>query len=410
MKSYLSTLKTYFIIIPLFASQLINANNNDSIAFKINFKGFIKSDVIFDSRQTVSAREGFVLLYPQKPMLDANGKDINQGFHLNQYASSSRLIAQADHQLNSNTKLKMYLETDFTGSSNATYNSMRLRHAFIRIEKEKMFFMMGHDWHPLVAEDVFPDMVSLNLGNPFKSAIRVPQLRLGFKNYHKIDFFITASTQLDNSSNGPDGISTKYLRDAAIPNLSTNIQWISGDFKIGGLIDYKVLKFSNNDSILGIQKDYCHSMTYSIYGKYENPKFLAKSQLILGENLFEHVMLGGVAQKSGSYDFLASQTASAWINIFWKTKKINLGFFAGYTENMGYKNETDGNYFTRGSDIHSIYRFAPQLLFKASNKLLLFSETELTTALFGTTNTFGKVEKTKSITNIRENISIILLF
>lgn len=410
MIKLVSKFRIYLFVISLFSTLLINAGNNDTTAFKITFKGFVKSDVIFDSRQTVSAREGFVLLYPQKPLYDSNGKDVNQGFHLNQYASSSRLIAQAIHSLNSKIKLKIYLETDFTGSSNATYNCMRLRHAFVRIDKDVFFLMMGHDWHPMVAEDVFPDMVSLNLGNPFKSAIRVPQLRFGLKNYHKFDFFVTASTQLDNASNGPEGISTVYLRNAAVPNFSANIQWTSGNYKIGGLIDSKVLKLSINDSLLGVKNNHCHSMSYSFYGKYETPNFLIKSQLIFGENLFEHVMLGGIAQKLENSDFIVSQTASAWLNVFWKTKKFNLGIFAGYTENMGYNNETKEKFFARGADIHSIYRVAPQFLYKASNKLLIFSETELTVANYGTTDSFGRVSRHTPIPNIRENISVILLF
>lgn len=50
--------------------KLFTLNTQDSSFFKIQFKGFVKSNLINDSRQTVSARECFVLLYPQKPIFD----------------------------------------------------------------------------------------------------------------------------------------------------------------------------------------------------------------------------------------------------------------------------------------------------------------------------------------------------
>lgn len=401
----------FFVILFIFSFiDLYSTEIKDSTSFKITFKGFVRSDIIFDSRQSVSAREGFVLLFPQKPIYDVNGNDINKGIHLNQYAASSRLIVAAEQQVSSNLKIKMYLESDFTGSSNSTYNNLRLRHAYIRIDKNKFFLLMGQFWHPLVAEDVFPDMLSLNLGNPFKSAIRVPQMRFGMANCRNFDLYFTASTQIDNPSMGPDGSTTKYMRDAAVPNLTANIQKSYANFKIGAVVDFKTLLFSKVDSVLGMQKTNLNSMAYSIYGKYENPKFLFKTQFIYGENMFDHVMLGGIAQTEQGYRFESSQTASAWINVFWKTPKMNLGFFAGYTENMGYKAATNGSFFARGSDIHSVYRIAPHFMYKASSRLLFYSETELTTANYGIPDAQGKISSFKAVSNLRENISVVFLF
>ena len=128
MKDFIITVKMFFVIFFIFSFiDLYSTEIKDSTSFKITFKGFVRSDIIFDSRQSVSAREGFVLLFPQKPIYDVNGNDINKGVHLNQYAASSRLIVAAEQQVSSNLKIKMYLESDFTGSSNSTYNNLRLR-------------------------------------------------------------------------------------------------------------------------------------------------------------------------------------------------------------------------------------------------------------------------------------------
>jgi len=44
---------------------------------KLNFEGYVNWTAIYDSRQTVSAREGHFLLYPKQEILNSNGKDIN---------------------------------------------------------------------------------------------------------------------------------------------------------------------------------------------------------------------------------------------------------------------------------------------------------------------------------------------
>ncbi len=45
--------------------------------FKLKFSGFVKTDIFYDSRQTVSVREGHFLLYPKNELPDPDGADIN---------------------------------------------------------------------------------------------------------------------------------------------------------------------------------------------------------------------------------------------------------------------------------------------------------------------------------------------
>ena len=61
----------FILICPVFVFS--QENNN----FGIKFHGFVKSDLLFDSRQTVDAREGHFLLFPKNVSLDPDGEDIN---------------------------------------------------------------------------------------------------------------------------------------------------------------------------------------------------------------------------------------------------------------------------------------------------------------------------------------------
>ncbi len=400
---------SFSFLFQLLMIEMFAQTDTNKISYQL--KGFIKSDIIVDTRQTVSAREGFVVLYPVKPDLDVNGKDKNEGLLFNQFATSSRVIFEVNQIKSSDLKYRAYIEGDFTGSSNVTYSGFRLRHAYLKMDYKKIQLLAGQFWHPLVAEDVFPDMIGLNLGNPIKSAMRCPQVRLSYNLTDNFKTTLSATSQLDNASIGELGVSSLYIRNSSFPNIDVQLQYKREKFVIGFLFDYKDLLFSHTDSIVGLQKSYCPSTAYSLYGKFENSRFMFKSQIMYGGNLYEHAMLGGVAnsfQNSGK--IIPIHTASAWTNIYVKTKKWNIGFFAGYVQNMGASEKIGANIYGRGVDVHSVMRIAPQFMYQASSKLMIFSETEWTNARYGVKDDFGRIKNTKPVDNFRENISFILLF
>ena len=53
-------------------------------AFGITLSGFVKTDIFYDTRQTVAVREGHYLLYPKAPLIGPDGDDVNDraGFHM----------------------------------------------------------------------------------------------------------------------------------------------------------------------------------------------------------------------------------------------------------------------------------------------------------------------------------------
>ena len=50
---------------------------DDNKQFGIKVSGFVKTDFFYDTRQTVSAREGYFLLWPAGENIDFEGNDIN---------------------------------------------------------------------------------------------------------------------------------------------------------------------------------------------------------------------------------------------------------------------------------------------------------------------------------------------
>ena len=71
-------MKKLIIILLLLSSSIIYAQDKkEEQKFGISLTGFVKTDLYYDSRQTVNIREGHFLLYPDNEKPDLNGKDIS---------------------------------------------------------------------------------------------------------------------------------------------------------------------------------------------------------------------------------------------------------------------------------------------------------------------------------------------
>lgn len=149
--------------------------------YKLTVTGFVRANALFDSRQAVEAREGFLLFYAKKPHYDQDGKDINAKPSFNQYAMCSHLTAKVTGPDVLGAKAFALIEGDFTGASNAENNSMRLRHAYISMQWDKTRLIMGQYWHPMGLPEMIPGVLGLNTGAPFHSFSRQPQIRVDHK-------------------------------------------------------------------------------------------------------------------------------------------------------------------------------------------------------------------------------------
>jgi len=59
--------------------------------FGIKWNGFVKTDMMYDTRQTVNAREGHFNILPSAESLDDDGKDLNDQANFNILSIQSRL-------------------------------------------------------------------------------------------------------------------------------------------------------------------------------------------------------------------------------------------------------------------------------------------------------------------------------
>jgi hypothetical protein len=140
------------------------------------------------------------------------------------------------------------------------------------------------------------------------------------------------------------------------------------------------------------------------YYKYSHNSFLASAKTILGQNLTEHLMMGGYAVQS--YDSVSHRETytptnhlNIWVLLAYG-EKVRGSLFTGFSKNLGTDEVNNGVYYARGHDIDYLYRIAPSVSF-VSGTVQLSTELEYTVAAYGTPNPSGLVKNSEPIGNLR---------
>jgi len=405
----LTLLVVCLIKIPLLFAQQEQQKNED---WGIKFNGFVNTCYWYDTRQVLDAREYMFLFYPLKEQYDVNGNDINAHGSFNMSAIAARLTGKINGPDAFGAKTSGVIEGDFTGTSNADINGFRLRHAYSKLKWKNTELLCGQYWHPMFVPEVFPNIASLNTGAPFQPFIRNPQVALT-QYFNKFNISLAAITQRDNANLGPMGYSSVYLRNAIIPNFHLQLQYKNDNHVWGVAGDYKVLKPRIVTDSLYITNETLPTYAVMAYWKYTKDDFVWRSKAIYGQNLTEHLLLGGYAVKSmDSLTLIETYTPTnhlfLWGNITYG-KKVQFSLYGGYAKNFGTTDENIDKYYSRGSDIDYMYRVAPCISF-VSNKVKISTELEYTSAAFGTPNKMGIVENAHEVDVLRALVAVFYFF
>ncbi len=418
-------MKKLFFILIILCSVLANGQEKkDPPKFGISFSGFVKTDILYDSRQTVNIREGHFLLYPDVINLDLLGNDLNAKSSFNMLSIQTRLKGAISGPDAFGAKTSGVIEADFFGNAGSgldDVNGFRLRHAFAKLNWSKIELLVGQYWHPMFIAESFPDVISFNTGVPFQPFSRNPQVRLTY--ISGITSFIAAAyTQRDFQGIGPDGTSTKYQRNAGFPatHLQFQVKPAAGHL-FGAGIDYKIIK-PELFSVVNVNQKYISNeklYSFSAIGfmKLKFKPIIIKAEGIYAQNAHDMSMLGGYAAKQitnsayGTRSFTNLNTLAFWTDFSTTGEKIRVGLFMGYTENLGANDEIKGAIYARGSNIDKVERIAPRVVF-LSGKMTFAIEQEFTRAHYGTANgdKMGGVTSTNSVVNSRTLLSCIYSF
>ncbi|MBK7211854.1 MAG: hypothetical protein IPH88_00855 [Bacteroidales bacterium] len=371
---------------------------------RLQWEGFVRADAVFDTRQVVEAREGYLLLYPKNRLNDKSGEDINAHGSFNQYAMTARLKSRLTGPKVLGAATTALIEGDFTGASNSENNSFRLRHAYFKMKWEHVSLLAGQFWHPLDVPEMLPDMAALNTGAPFHSYSRQPQLRVEYS-ISKSNLVFAISSQRDYVSAGPQGSSSVYLRNSMITNIHMQYQWRSGNLLAGAGFDFKQLtpRMVTDSGYKASEK--INSYAGLAFMKLSLSKVVIKAQAILGQNLNDHLMMGGYAVSAinplnDHRTYTNLSYLSGWLGLSSTGKKVQGSVFAGYTKSLGATEKIAGPVYARDPDIGYLFRVSPMLTWLAGNMAFNF-ETEWTVAAYGKSDEYYRISQTESFSNVR---------
>jgi len=404
-----------FLSIIFFPAFLYSQDKPANTNFGLKLSGYVKADFIFDSRQTINLREGHFLLYPDNIKKDKNGKDINAVPNLNFLSIQSRLHGDITGPNVLGATTTGMFEAEFFGHSDADINGFRLRHAIIKLKWKTSELLVGQYWHPMFVTDCFADVVSFNTGAPFQAFTRNPQIRFT-QNIWKFKLMAALLEQRDFQSNGPDGGSSKYLRNTAIPDAQLQLQFNlknedkGTDFLIGIGGGYKFLKPRLVNEITITPAHYTidtitwttiklipavtekYQLTNKI-GSYSAIAFVKlktkpvtlKAECVYGQNLYDMTMLGGYVvcdSVKDNIEYSPVSTLSAWLDFQTNGKLIQFGVFGGYSKNMGADKVILGSNYSRGPNIAYLIRVSPRIVVNIE-KFRVGLEMEYTGAAYG---------------------------
>ena len=379
--------------------------------FGISLSGYVKTDVFYDSRQTVSFREGHFFLFPKGPLSDPGGEDINARSNFNILSVQTRLAGRITGPDALGAKTSAYLEAEFFGTSDADLNGFRLRHAYLKLNWAKSELMIGQFWHPTFITESFPDVVLFNTGVPFQPFNRSPQVRYT-RMFGKVSLIATALAQRDFASNGPDGPSSVYLRNAALPEFNLKLQAASKNDSrktetLAGVgADFMKLSprivtaagYETDESVTGLAG--------MAFFKQKWAKWTWKAEAVWGQNLHHLTMLGGYAVRRVvdevrlDWNYTPIDTLSCWTEVQTNGAPWQTGLFAGYSKNRGSRHPISGANYAHGFNIDELYRLSPRLVYNIG-KMRFAGEAELTAASYGTPDVFGKVRDARFVRNLR---------
>lgn len=378
--------------------------------------GYAKGEFAFDSRQVIAAREGN---YIDLASPNVTGNNVA---NFNGWGVESRLGVKVAGPEFFGMKSEALIEAHFFGSSDASINTLALRHAYVKLSSDKVEWLVGQYWHPMFVTNVSPGTYNFNAGSPFQPFNRSPQIRFSTKGNAR--FTLAAITERDFASVVYGG---GNAAKSGLPAFHAQLQFGSDEKFVGGF--GANVKFTRNT---GADHKTAHGKTlaafnFLAYAKAQfTENFAWKIYGNFGQNPSELLQLGSVAYSE--LDLLKdnlknSTTLSLWTEFAGKfSDSFEWGVFGGYSQDFGFNEnnflatyKTNSKYAgtaTAGLIPGSTWRVSPRMGWKSGNTKLGL-EFDYTSTTYGNFDNKGKIEKlAKNATgdNLRVSLSLTQTF
>lgn len=391
----------------------------------VSLRGFVRTDVLVDSRQSVHLRESAIYLYPKPIERDAEGRDLNAQPMATMLVLHTRLGLDLAGPSAFGAKSTGMVEGEFFGVSDGDANGFRVRHAYVMLDWGGTSLLAGQFWHPLFPTAVIP---TFNLASPFLFYSRNPQVRLT-RNMGAWSIAATAWFESDFKSLGPDTPiastpdpepvrSTQFIKNAALPGFNLQAQWKDGGLVVGmgGDVKRLVPRLSIRGSAVSAGVT---SGAGVLFAQMQSGLWTLKAQGIYGTNMADGTMLGGYgARLADTTTYAPIATAAGWTELVWG-RDIKLALFLGYTRNLGSRDalavfpddprRTGRRLYAMSPTMQSAFRVAPSVGV-TSGPLRAVFECDITRAEYGIPDTKLRFSSTEAATNVRLVLALLYSF
>lgn len=451
-KNQILTVLTVFAsisVFSIFSSQKILAEENKK-EFGVEWGGFIRTDMYWDTRQTTGARESILLFLPKNEQLNLQGKDINATPSFYWGSMGSRLNAKISAPSFWKANVSGFIEAEFIGQNDAQTNVVRMRHAYANLDWGSSKLLIGQHFNPMFLPETTPLCVSANAGAPVGPLARNPQVRFTQNLSKTFSVQATAFTEREMMSVGPNGTSVEFQKNALIPAFNLQLKHKSLDNKLtvgasGGLKTIRPFNhyyYMNTDEVDVLLSTF----TANVFMGCELKDFTIRLNGYYGGNMSDISMPGGYAvaeyehrthtNDCGEYAYWVPSKYTPFNNIavtadlgYSVHRNLKVGVSGGFNMNLGtirefvspFSNFPEGNYgyeywTTFNADIDKLFRVAPRATYQ-SGKLQFGAEVEYTQANYGKTRETsnggfwqGKWSETTNVNNIRFLLVTTLFF
>ena len=385
---------------------------NDSNRVSVKPYGFIRNYLTFDSRKTYTVVGGEYNMMPYDELWNEDhSEDINDVASLRLQALTSRfgldITGPRIFGWNSTGKL----EGDFGGfGTNNTV--LRLRLAYVRLNKGGSELLVGQDWHPL-SGNIMPEVLGMAAGAPFRPHSRTPQIR-GVRYFGYFGYTAALLWQLQYMNNGPASASNSastasvaFAHNAILPESFLGINFKSGAWYLQLGADAQLLCPRTHALVGGVTKkvdETVSSITPTLYAQYVAGGWSVKLRTLLAQNTSHLNQIVGYAvtgiNDDGSWTYSPMKASISYLNIAYG-RKYRLNMFLGYMKNLGsgetlWLDPATGDYhiYMKGGDdfchLNSIYRIAPSISYNIES-FNFGIEYEFTGATYGDIGSDGSI-------------------
>ncbi len=420
-----------FLFLALMLVVSVGANAEPQ---EVSWYGFIAPEYAYDSRRMVEARDYHYTLYPYDIDCTQDARDANDVPQSSFTPFNVRfgLKTKGSGAFGAD-EIKTFLEVDFRGwGTNSAM--LRLRKAMIMFCKNKIAYVFGQNYHPFSAPTTFPNAVSYGKGDPYDSAVFVPQAGalyyLGEEGdeTNQLGFFVWSS-MMGARLDGPEGRSSRYMREGLFPGAHMRIQGKVKDILVGASFDVRPVRPTSKTAVGAA--GYFEDATFSTYaaaiyaeGRFDSGVIKLHGTYSRGyEDLYS---IGGYAVQSQDdvthrRTYVPLKTLVGWFDSeFTISKVVKPGLFLGAGKNFGagvglYRplldDHTLGNPVIYGSGytIDRLFRVAPRIWLERDD-VRVGIEAEWNRAWYGVLDNQARVVCSHSVDSLRLLCAVYYLF